>query len=145
MFLTRVHTCPSWLSTPAHMYSNTHLPTHTPPHTYLRSDLLRGNLGALRLKVRLVEDRVLPSEYYQPLMKLLAESVLSPAEAEVGVSHEHFCWEGGGMGIWALASPSFGAPAWAPLLWSPGTPGDLCCLLSLPRRTLRAPWPCWRS
>ncbi|XP_016012968.2 rasGAP-activating-like protein 1 isoform X1 [Rousettus aegyptiacus] len=41
-----------------------------------------GNLGALRLKVRLVEDRVLPSEYYQPLMKLLAESVLSPAEAE---------------------------------------------------------------
>ncbi|ELK15475.1 RasGAP-activating-like protein 1 [Pteropus alecto] len=41
-----------------------------------------GNLGALRLKVRLVEDRVLPSKYYQPLMKLLAESVLGPAEED---------------------------------------------------------------
>ncbi|KAG8504622.1 RasGAP-activating-like protein 1 [Galemys pyrenaicus] len=40
----------------------------------------RGNLGALRLKVRLSEDRVLPSQHYQPLRALLVESVLGPAE-----------------------------------------------------------------
>uniref|UniRef100_A0A8C4ITS0 RasGAP-activating-like protein 1 n=1 Tax=Dicentrarchus labrax TaxID=13489 RepID=A0A8C4ITS0_DICLA len=34
-----------------------------------------GKLGALRLKVRLVEDRILPSVYYQPLIHLLVESV----------------------------------------------------------------------
>ncbi|KAM8816946.1 rasGAP-activating-like protein 1 isoform 2-T2 [Rhynchonycteris naso] len=39
-----------------------------------------GNLGALRLKVRLVEDRVLPSQCYQPLRELLKTSVLGPAE-----------------------------------------------------------------
>uniref|UniRef100_A0A8C0DU85 RAS protein activator like 1 n=1 Tax=Balaenoptera musculus TaxID=9771 RepID=A0A8C0DU85_BALMU len=39
-----------------------------------------GSLGALRLKVRLTEDRVLPSQYYQPLRELLMESVLRPAE-----------------------------------------------------------------
>ncbi|XP_066226942.1 rasGAP-activating-like protein 1 isoform X2 [Saccopteryx leptura] len=39
-----------------------------------------GNLGALRLKVRLVEDRVLPSQCYQPLRELLMASVLGPAE-----------------------------------------------------------------
>lgn len=39
-----------------------------------------GKLGALRLKVRLVEDRILPSVYYQPLIHLLVESVISPAE-----------------------------------------------------------------
>ncbi|XP_069353185.1 rasGAP-activating-like protein 1 isoform X5 [Eulemur rufifrons] len=41
-----------------------------------------GNLGALRLKVRLVEDRVLPSQYYQPLLELLMDSVLGPAEED---------------------------------------------------------------
>ncbi|KAB1255785.1 RasGAP-activating-like protein 1 [Camelus dromedarius] len=41
-----------------------------------------GNLGALRLKVRLTEDRVLPSQYYQPLRELLMESVLGPAEED---------------------------------------------------------------
>ncbi|XP_034025596.1 rasGAP-activating-like protein 1 [Thalassophryne amazonica] len=41
-----------------------------------------GKLGALRLKVRLVEDRILPSVYYQPLLDLLVESVISPAEVE---------------------------------------------------------------
>ncbi|XP_057347212.1 rasGAP-activating-like protein 1 isoform X5 [Manis pentadactyla] len=41
-----------------------------------------GNLGALRLTVRLTEDRVLPSQYYQPLMKLLMESVLGPAKED---------------------------------------------------------------
>uniref|UniRef100_A0A671UPE4 RAS protein activator like 1 n=1 Tax=Sparus aurata TaxID=8175 RepID=A0A671UPE4_SPAAU len=39
-----------------------------------------GKLGALRLKVRLVEDRILPSVYYQPLIHLLVESVISPTE-----------------------------------------------------------------
>uniref|UniRef100_A0A667ZZI7 RAS protein activator like 1 n=1 Tax=Myripristis murdjan TaxID=586833 RepID=A0A667ZZI7_9TELE len=41
-----------------------------------------GKLGALRLKVRLVEDRILPSIYYQPLIDLLVESVISPTEVE---------------------------------------------------------------
>ncbi|XP_061905579.1 rasGAP-activating-like protein 1 [Entelurus aequoreus] len=41
-----------------------------------------GKLGALRLKVRLVEDQILPSLYYQPLIDLLVESVISPAEVE---------------------------------------------------------------
>nr|XP_033811940.1 rasGAP-activating-like protein 1 isoform X1 [Geotrypetes seraphini] len=41
-----------------------------------------GKLGALRLSVRLCEDRILPSMYYQPLVELLVESILSPAEEE---------------------------------------------------------------
>ncbi|XP_049619997.1 rasGAP-activating-like protein 1 isoform X1 [Syngnathus scovelli] len=41
-----------------------------------------GKLGALRLKVRLVEDQILPSLYYQPLTDLLVESVISPAEVD---------------------------------------------------------------
>nr|XP_023415256.1 rasGAP-activating-like protein 1 isoform X1 [Loxodonta africana]XP_023415257.1 rasGAP-activating-like protein 1 isoform X1 [Loxodonta africana] len=41
-----------------------------------------GLLGALRLKVRLTEDRVLPSPYYQPLVEMLMESVLRPAEED---------------------------------------------------------------
>uniref|UniRef100_A0A2K5ZQ29 RAS protein activator like 1 n=1 Tax=Mandrillus leucophaeus TaxID=9568 RepID=A0A2K5ZQ29_MANLE len=40
------------------------------------------NLGALRVKVRLIEDRVLPSQCYQPLVELLMESVLGPAEED---------------------------------------------------------------
>ncbi|XP_076859491.1 RAS protein activator like 1 isoform X4 [Brachyhypopomus gauderio] len=39
-----------------------------------------GKLGALRLKVRLAEDRILPSLCYQPLVDLLMEAVVSPAE-----------------------------------------------------------------
>ncbi|XP_077016013.1 rasGAP-activating-like protein 1 isoform X2 [Tamandua tetradactyla] len=41
-----------------------------------------GSLGALRLKVRLTEDRVLPSQYYQPLTELLMKSVLGPGEED---------------------------------------------------------------
>ncbi|XP_057213347.1 rasGAP-activating-like protein 1 [Triplophysa rosa] len=41
-----------------------------------------GKLGALRLKVRLVEERILPSVYYQTLMHLLVETVISPAEVD---------------------------------------------------------------
>ncbi|KAH0502921.1 RasGAP-activating-like protein 1 [Microtus ochrogaster] len=41
-----------------------------------------GSLGALRLKVRLTEDRVLPSQCYQPLMDLLLESVQGPAKED---------------------------------------------------------------
>nr|XP_008116879.1 PREDICTED: rasGAP-activating-like protein 1 [Anolis carolinensis] len=37
-----------------------------------------GKLGALRLRIRLSEDRILPSRYYQPLVDLLVESVLCP-------------------------------------------------------------------
>ncbi|XP_067270661.1 rasGAP-activating-like protein 1 isoform X4 [Pseudorasbora parva] len=39
-----------------------------------------GKLGALRLKVRLAEERILPSLYYQPLMEQLVEAVISPSE-----------------------------------------------------------------
>nr|XP_020012511.1 rasGAP-activating-like protein 1 [Castor canadensis] len=42
-----------------------------------------GNLGALRLKVRLAEDRVLPSRYYQPLAELLLGSVQGPVEEDI--------------------------------------------------------------
>uniref|UniRef100_A0A3B3UAJ9 RAS protein activator like 1 n=1 Tax=Poecilia latipinna TaxID=48699 RepID=A0A3B3UAJ9_9TELE len=53
------------------------------PELILLSSLVSsGKLGALRLKVRLVEDRILPSTYYQPLIELLVESVISPAEVE---------------------------------------------------------------
>ncbi|XP_008687131.2 rasGAP-activating-like protein 1 isoform X3 [Ursus maritimus] len=41
-----------------------------------------GTLGAVRLKVRLTEDRILPSRHYQPLTELLMESVLGPAEED---------------------------------------------------------------
>lgn len=39
-----------------------------------------GKLGALRLKVRLAEERILPSMYYQPLIDLLVDSVISPSK-----------------------------------------------------------------
>ncbi|XP_051017552.1 rasGAP-activating-like protein 1 isoform X2 [Acomys russatus] len=48
-----------------------------------RAEESGGSLGALRLKVRLTEDRVLPSQYYQALMELLLESVQGPAEVGV--------------------------------------------------------------
>uniref|UniRef100_A0A8C5A1L2 RAS protein activator like 1 n=1 Tax=Gadus morhua TaxID=8049 RepID=A0A8C5A1L2_GADMO len=48
-------------------------------------DDVGGKLGALRLKVRLVEDRILPSMYYQPLMDLLVESVISPTEVHTKI------------------------------------------------------------
>ncbi|XP_015681813.1 rasGAP-activating-like protein 1 [Protobothrops mucrosquamatus] len=41
-----------------------------------------GKLGQLRLQVRLAEDRILPSSYYQPLIDLLVESVLCLPEAD---------------------------------------------------------------
>lgn len=55
-------------------------PMHSSIRTYMCSDPVRGSLGALRLKVRLQEDRVLPSPCYRPLLELLMESVLQPAE-----------------------------------------------------------------
>lgn len=102
LLLLSVHTYLYWpnLFTPAHTRPHLsritdihafHLCSHllvlaicTCPYilTFLLCDLAlaRGNLGALRLKVRLTEDRVLPSQYYQPLRELLLESVLGPAE-----------------------------------------------------------------
>ncbi|NWU98479.1 RASL1 protein, partial [Upupa epops] len=41
-------------------------------------------LGALRLALRLQEDTVLPAHCYQPLVQLLTEPVLSPAEPPAG-------------------------------------------------------------
>lgn len=56
-----------------------------------------GKLGALRLKVRLVEDRILPSLHYQPLIHLLVESVISPTEVSFTIcpqpqTHPHLIW-----------------------------------------------------
>ncbi|NWY60617.1 RASL1 protein, partial [Chionis minor] len=45
-----------------------------------------GQLGALRLAVRLVEDRVLPPTYYQPLIQLLAEPILCPGQPPAGTA-----------------------------------------------------------
>ncbi|KFO73562.1 RasGAP-activating-like 1, partial [Cuculus canorus] len=45
-----------------------------------------AQLGALRLAVRLVEDTVLPHLYYQPLIQLLAESILCPAQPATGTA-----------------------------------------------------------
>ncbi|XP_010718818.1 rasGAP-activating-like protein 1 isoform X2 [Meleagris gallopavo] len=39
-----------------------------------------GQLGSLRLTVRLLEDRVLPQHCYQPLIQLLAEPLHSPGQ-----------------------------------------------------------------
>ncbi|XP_064322754.1 rasGAP-activating-like protein 1 [Phalacrocorax carbo] len=46
----------------------------------------REQLGALRLVVRLVEDRVLPPRYYQPLIQLLTEPILSPGQPPAGTA-----------------------------------------------------------
>ncbi|XP_052419029.1 rasGAP-activating-like protein 1 [Carassius gibelio] len=42
----------------------------------------RGKLGALRLKVRLTEDRILPSVCYRPLTELLVDAVISPSKVD---------------------------------------------------------------
>ncbi|NXK25404.1 RASL1 protein, partial [Arenaria interpres] len=47
---------------------------------------LGGQLGALRLTVRLVEDRVLPPHYYQPLIQLLTEPILCPDQPPAGTA-----------------------------------------------------------
>ncbi|NWW44822.1 RASL1 protein, partial [Pedionomus torquatus] len=47
---------------------------------------LGGQLGALRLMVRLVEDRVLPPNYYQPLIQLLTEPILCPDQPPAGTA-----------------------------------------------------------
>ncbi|NXS72559.1 RASL1 protein, partial [Pandion haliaetus] len=45
-----------------------------------------GQLGALRLAVRLVEDRVLPPPHYQPLIQLLTEPILCPGQPTDGTA-----------------------------------------------------------
>ncbi|XP_064889939.1 rasGAP-activating-like protein 1 isoform X1 [Columba livia] len=45
-----------------------------------------GQLGALRLTVRLEEDTVLPAPYYQPLIQLLTEPVLCPGQPPTGTA-----------------------------------------------------------
>ncbi|NXH82735.1 RASL1 protein, partial [Edolisoma coerulescens] len=45
-----------------------------------------GQLGALRLAVRLVEDMVLPPHHYQPLIQLLTEPILCPGQPPEGTA-----------------------------------------------------------
>ncbi|XP_053815130.1 rasGAP-activating-like protein 1 isoform X2 [Vidua chalybeata] len=45
-----------------------------------------GQLGALRLTVRLLEDTVLPPHHYQPLIQLLTEPILCPAQSPEGTA-----------------------------------------------------------
>lgn len=68
-----------------------------------------GNLGALRLKVRLIEDHILPSVYYQPLIHLLVESVVTPTEVSLIHSSSTFnpCWFTSPV-IWASLSAGRG-------------------------------------
>lgn len=90
-------------------------------HSVAFFSVVSGKLGALRLKVRLVEDRILPSVYYQPLIHLLVESVISPAEVRRAV---------GNIGL--LRTPNLRT----------GFNGMLRCLLT--RWRTAALWPCWR-
>ncbi|OXB76460.1 UNVERIFIED_CONTAM: hypothetical protein H355_014175 [Colinus virginianus] len=46
----------------------------------------RGQLGSLRLTVRLLEDRVLPQHCYQPLIQLLAEPLRCPGQPTAGTA-----------------------------------------------------------
>ncbi|OXB65913.1 hypothetical protein ASZ78_008607 [Callipepla squamata] len=46
----------------------------------------RGQLGSLRLMVRLLEDRVLPQHCYQPLIQLLAEPLRCPGQPAAGTA-----------------------------------------------------------
>ncbi|XP_063642134.1 rasGAP-activating-like protein 1 isoform X6 [Pan troglodytes] len=72
----RAHASPHIITMPLHAFI--HLTT-----VYGMSlKVFTGTLGALRVKVRLIEDRVLPSQCYQPLMELLMESVQGPAEED---------------------------------------------------------------
>ncbi|NXR84719.1 RASL1 protein, partial [Pycnonotus jocosus] len=45
-----------------------------------------GQLGALRLAVRLLEDTVLPPQHCQPLIQLLTEPILCPAQPPEGTA-----------------------------------------------------------
>ncbi|KAM3661476.1 LOW QUALITY PROTEIN: rasGAP-activating-like protein 1 [Ammospiza maritima maritima] len=45
-----------------------------------------GQLGALRLAVRLLQDTVLPSHHYQPLIQLLTKPILCPAQSPEGTA-----------------------------------------------------------
>ncbi|NWV26502.1 RASL1 protein, partial [Origma solitaria] len=45
-----------------------------------------GQLGALRVAVRLVEDTVLPPHHYQPLIQLVTEPVLRPGQPPEGTA-----------------------------------------------------------
>ena len=112
-----------------------HLPLCTPARCSYPCGLtpVRGQLGALRLKVRLIEDRILPSHNYRPLTELLTEAVRGPAEVGASVP----------PGPGTKASPCFGDPYLGS--FALGALGHLSCLLSLPRRMPLVPWPCWRS
>ncbi|EHA97655.1 RasGAP-activating-like protein 1 [Heterocephalus glaber] len=62
---------------------------HKPPNGWFRlqpfpsaEEDSGGSLGAVRLKVRLAEDRVLPSKYYRALTALLLESVRNLSEED---------------------------------------------------------------
>ncbi|RLV63345.1 hypothetical protein DV515_00018366, partial [Chloebia gouldiae] len=46
----------------------------------------RRQLGALRLTVKLLEDTVLPPHHYQPLIQLLTEPILCPAQSPEGTA-----------------------------------------------------------
>lgn len=90
---------------------------------------IRGTLGALRLKVRLSEDQILPSGYYQPLMELLMASVLEPAEVSASIL----------LGIWIMASPCFKDPYRGSFALGPQGPGPPLLPLILPQEDAASP------
>lgn len=115
---------------------------------------LSGKLGALRLKVRLVEDQILPSMYYQPLIDLLVESVISPTEVSMTAPLQ--CWYSfvdhsvtrhvKGL-LYALLLPSAVRPHLLHLSGFPVAPKFLTrdpSSLLLNRWRIAALWLCWR-
>ncbi|XP_045632360.1 rasGAP-activating-like protein 1 isoform X2 [Ursus americanus] len=94
-----------------------------------------GTLGAVRLKVRLTEDRILPSRHYQPLTELLMESVLGPAEVGTPVLLGSGWWppllQGSLRGSFVVGSQDPGPPLLPPVLAQEDTASPLAVLEEL--------------
>ncbi|NXC46700.1 RASL1 protein, partial [Penelope pileata] len=50
------------------------------------AEQLGGQLGSLRVTVRLLEDRILPQHHYQPLIQLLAEPLRCPGQPQASTA-----------------------------------------------------------
>lgn len=89
----------------------------------------------MRLKVRLTEDRILPSRHYQPLTELLMESVLGPAEVGTPVLLGSGWWppllQGSLRGSFVVGSQDPGPPLLPPVLAQEDTASPLAVLEEL--------------
>lgn len=55
-------------------------------HVALSFPHFRGNLGSLHLQVRLQDETVLPSSYYQPLVQLLCQEAKAGMQVRAELS-----------------------------------------------------------